>query len=74
VIVALFARYIGIDYSGAQTPAASLPGLRVYQADGECAAGRGRAATITAQILVAARYCPMAGGAACRGRADAGRH
>lgn len=25
-----FARYIGIDYSGAQTPSASLPGLRIY--------------------------------------------
>ena len=28
-----FARYIGIDYSGAQTPTASLKGLRVYMAD-----------------------------------------
>jgi hypothetical protein len=28
-----FERYIGIDYSGAQTPASSLNGLRVYQAD-----------------------------------------
>ncbi len=28
-----FARYIGIDYSGAQTPTASLSGLRVYLAD-----------------------------------------
>jgi len=28
-----FARYIGIDYSGAQVPVASLPGLRVYVAD-----------------------------------------
>jgi len=27
-----FDRYIGIDYSGAQTPTASLPGLRVYMA------------------------------------------
>lgn len=27
-----FARYIGIDYSGAQTPISSLPGLRVYVA------------------------------------------
>ncbi len=25
-----FARYIGIDYSGAKTPTASLKGLRVY--------------------------------------------
>jgi hypothetical protein len=29
-----FARYIGIDYSGAQTPTASLKGLRVYMGDG----------------------------------------
>jgi hypothetical protein len=29
-----FDRYIGIDYSGAQTPSASLKGLRVYLAEG----------------------------------------
>jgi hypothetical protein len=29
-----FSRYIGIDYSGAQTPNASLKGLRVYLAEG----------------------------------------
>ncbi len=28
-----FHRYIGIDYSGAQVPTASLPGLRVYLAE-----------------------------------------
>ena len=28
-----FSRYIGIDYSGAETPTASLKGLRVYVAD-----------------------------------------
>ena len=28
-----FARYIGIDYSGAETPNSSLKGLRVYLAD-----------------------------------------
>lgn len=28
-----FSRYIGIDYSGAQTPTSSLKGLRVYMAD-----------------------------------------
>jgi hypothetical protein len=27
-----FERYIGIDYSGAETPKSSLPGLRVYEA------------------------------------------
>jgi hypothetical protein len=31
----LFARTIGIDYSGAQTPTASLKGLRVYMAEGD---------------------------------------
>jgi hypothetical protein len=29
-----FDRYVGIDYSGAQTPRSSLKGLRVYLADG----------------------------------------
>jgi hypothetical protein len=28
-----FERYIGIDYSGAQTPSSSLKGLRVYEGD-----------------------------------------
>ncbi len=30
--IPLFARYIGIDYSGAQTPTSSLSGLRIYMA------------------------------------------
>ncbi len=30
-----FQRYIGIDYSGAETPTSSLKGLRVYEADAE---------------------------------------
>ncbi len=29
----MFDRYVGIDYSGAQTPTSSLKGLRVYMAD-----------------------------------------
>ena len=33
----IFSRYLGIDYSGAQTPTASLKGLRVYAAEGEAA-------------------------------------
>ncbi len=33
-----FERYIGIDYSGAQTPTTSLPGLRVYRAEGKSSA------------------------------------
>lgn len=32
-----FGRYIGIDYSGAEVPIASLAGLRVYQTDGVAA-------------------------------------
>jgi hypothetical protein len=30
-----FARTIGIDYSGAETPTASLKGLRIYLAEGD---------------------------------------
>ena len=30
-----FSRYIGIDYSGAKTPTANLPGLQVYMVEGE---------------------------------------
>lgn len=32
--MAAFDRYVGIDYSGAETPNASLKGLRVYMAEG----------------------------------------
>jgi hypothetical protein len=35
--MSIFARYIGIDYSGAETPNASLKGLRVYLAEGDMA-------------------------------------
>jgi hypothetical protein len=28
-----FARYVGIDYSGAEAPTASLKGLRIYATD-----------------------------------------
>ena len=33
ISIPAFDRYIGIDYSGAQTPTSSLKGLRVYMAD-----------------------------------------
>jgi hypothetical protein len=33
--MALFERYLGIDYSGAETPVKSLPGLRLYAATRE---------------------------------------
>jgi hypothetical protein len=36
--LSVFGRYIGIDYSGAQTPTASLKGLRVYLAEGDAPA------------------------------------
>jgi hypothetical protein len=32
--IGMFNRFIGIDYSGAQTPIASLKGLRIYLAEG----------------------------------------
>ena len=34
-VLPAFARHIGIDYSGAETPTGSLKGLRVYQAESE---------------------------------------
>jgi hypothetical protein len=33
MLLKLFERYIGIDYSGAETPTSSLKGLRIYMAD-----------------------------------------
>jgi hypothetical protein len=33
----IFQRYIGIDYSGAETPSSSLTGLRIYLAEGNSA-------------------------------------
>ena len=35
-----FSRYIGIDYSGAATPVARLPGLQVYLAEADRAPAR----------------------------------
>jgi hypothetical protein len=55
-----FTRYIGVDYSGAQTPTASLKGLRVFMAEGERPPRRGVAAAVSAQILNAARHRGMA--------------
>ena len=34
-VVPAFTHHIGIDYSGAETPIASLKGLRVYMAEGD---------------------------------------
>lgn len=33
--MSIYSRYIGIDYSGAQTPTSSIKGLRIYTADRE---------------------------------------
>ena len=52
-----FARYIGIDYSGAETPRSSLPGLRVYMARGRRVADRGPASAI-APLAVLPRRLP----------------
>jgi hypothetical protein len=69
----LFVRTIGIDYSGAQTPIASLKGLRVYLAEHDAPPVGGSAAAEPSQILDAQGHRRMAGGAARRGCADAGR-
>jgi hypothetical protein len=37
-VMPMFARIIGIDYSGAQTADSSLPGLRVYEAEADASA------------------------------------
>lgn len=33
----MFSRYVGVDYSGAETPGQSLPGIRVFVAGGDAA-------------------------------------
>ena len=50
----VFARYIGIDYSGAQTPTASLKGPARLSGRSSIAARRGAAAAVAAKILDAA--------------------
>ena len=46
-----FARYVGVDYYGAETPRSSLPGLRVYMAEGEWAADRSPASAVASKAL-----------------------
>ena len=60
-----FERYIGIDYSGAETPTASLRGLRVYVAEGDTPPAEA-AAAIAAQILDAARDVALFGDRSAR--------
>ena len=52
--MSLFDRYIGMDYSGAETPETSLFGLRVYIAEGK-PPPRGKAATEPPEVLDAQR-------------------
>ncbi len=56
-----FERYIGIDYSGAETPTSSLPGLRVYQGNAHITGPGSWPAAEPAQILDAPRNRRMAG-------------
>jgi hypothetical protein len=51
--MSVFGRYIGIDYSGAQTPTASLKGLRVYLAEGDAPAEVTRSADVMLATIVA---------------------
>jgi hypothetical protein len=68
----VFDRYIGIDYSGAQTPASSLKGLRVYMADRSVPPTEVPPPPKPAQVLDAARHCRMAGGTPLRSAPYAG--
>ena len=56
-----FTRYIGIDYSGAVTPSASLKGLRIYLAVG---APPVEPLPPSTPNIGPTRYCRMAGGEA----------
>jgi hypothetical protein len=47
-----FERYIGIDYSGAQTPRSSLKGLRVYEADRSSDAALGRSIRYGPRVVI----------------------
>jgi len=69
-----FARFIGIDYSGAATPISKPEGPVHLSGRRQRTAGRGPAATVSAQKLDPARHCRMAGGTAGRGCAHSGRH
>lgn len=55
-----FTRYVGIDYSGAETPTASLKGLRVYLAGEDIGNCRSAATAQPTQILDASGYRPLA--------------
>ena len=60
-----FTRYIGVDYSCAQTPEASLNGLRVYCTNGGFATETANAVTVLAvtthDLIDAQKACPKPG-------------
>jgi hypothetical protein len=60
--VAAVAYYIGIDYSGANTPTTSLKGLRVHVAEGDAPPVEVLPPPLPAQILDAARRFDRAAG------------
>ncbi len=61
-----FDRYIGIDYSGAETPVSSLKGLRIYMADRNGASYRGAAAAQPTQITAFRFRCGISTSTTCR--------
>ena len=74
VVRPIFDRYVGIDYSGAETPTASLTGLRVYMADRTSPPTEVQPPPSPRKHWTQARHCRMAGLAPHRRSADAGRH
>lgn len=69
-----FERYIGIDYSGAQTPDSSLKGLRVFMADAVAHPLEVPPPPKPAQVLDTTRHCGVALGQVERTSTDAGRN
>ena len=52
-----FDRYIGIDYSGAETPTSSLRGLRVYTADRKAGPVEVKPPPSSSKVLDPTRNC-----------------
>ena len=73
-MTARFTRYIGIDYSGAQTPTASLKDLRVYLAESNSPPVEVLPPGQPTHILDPQGCCSLAGRTSFRGCADTGRH
>ena len=67
-------RYIGVDYSGAETPDSSCKGLRVYVAEGTRHAGTDSAAAQPEEVLDSAMSHRVAPRGTRRRHPHAGRH